>query len=98
VPTGKTPGLQEVAGNGVMRDWFVGILWAIGVFLVLYRGYGRRENTALNIAGMLLIMVAMVPMDWTCGTACPKISTRRQLAAEKPRDQKYQVGSCGDQG
>jgi len=73
VPSGKPPGLLEVAGNGVMRNWFVGILWAIGVFLVLYRGYGRRENIALNFAGVLLIMVAMFPMDWTCGTACPKI-------------------------
>ena len=75
VPTGSPPGLLDVAGNGVMRNWFVGILWAIGVFLVLYRGYGRRENTALNFAGILLIMVAMFPMDWTCGTACPKVST-----------------------
>jgi hypothetical protein len=75
VPSGKPPGLLEVAGNGVMRNWFVGILWAIGVFLVLYRGYGRRENIALNFAGVLLIMVAMFPMDWTCGTDCPKVST-----------------------
>jgi len=74
VPTAQPPGLFEIAGNGVMRNWFVGILWAIGVFLVLYRGYGRRENTALNIAGVLLIIVAMFPMDWTCGTACPKVS------------------------
>ncbi|MBD1845056.1 hypothetical protein H6F89_16945 [Cyanobacteria bacterium FACHB-63] len=74
VPTAQTTGLFDVAGKGVMRNWFVGILWAIGVFLVLYRGYGRRENTALNIAGVLLIVVAMFPMDWTCGTSCPKVS------------------------
>ncbi|WP_088890254.1 hypothetical protein [Leptolyngbya ohadii] len=74
VPTGQPPGLFDVAGNGVMRNWFVGILWAIGVFLVLYRGYGRRENIALNIAGVLLIAVAMFPMDWTCGATCPKVS------------------------
>ncbi|MBD1849746.1 hypothetical protein [Leptolyngbya sp. GB1-A1] len=74
VSTGQPPGLFEVAGNGVMRNWFVGILWAIGVFLVLYRGYGRRENIALNIAGVLLIIVAMFPMDWTCGVTCPKVS------------------------
>lgn len=74
VPTAQPPGLHDIAGNGVMRNWFVGILWAIGVFLVLYRGYGRRENTALDIAGVLLIVVAMFPMDWTCGTTCPKVS------------------------
>ncbi|MBI4782424.1 MAG: hypothetical protein HY785_14070 [Oscillatoriophycideae cyanobacterium NC_groundwater_1537_Pr4_S-0.65um_50_18] len=74
VPTAQPPGLFEIAGNGVMRNWFVGILWAISVFLILYRGYGRRENTVLNIAGVLLIAVAMFPMDWTCGTTCPKVS------------------------
>jgi hypothetical protein len=74
VPTTQPPGLFDVAGNGTMRNWFVGILWAIGVFLVLYRGYGRRENTALNIAGVLLVIVAMFPMDWICGTSCPKVS------------------------
>jgi hypothetical protein len=74
VPTAQPPGLHDIAGNGVMRNWFVGILWAVGVFLVLYRGYGRRENIALNIAGVLLIAVAMFPMDWTCGTTCPKVS------------------------
>ncbi len=74
VPTAQPPKLLEIAGNGVMRNWFVGILWAIGVFLVLYRGYGRRENIALNVAGVLLIVVAMFPMDWTCGATCPKVS------------------------
>jgi hypothetical protein len=74
VPTAQTPGLFEIAGNGVMRNWFVGILWAISVFLILYRGYGWRENNALNVAGMLLIAVAMFPMGWTCGATCPPVS------------------------
>lgn len=74
VPTAQPPELFDVAGNGVMRNWFVGILWAIGVFLVLYRGYGRRENIALNVAGVLMIVIAMFPMGWTCGTTCPKVS------------------------
>lgn len=74
VPTAQLPGLFDIAGSGVMRNWFVGILWSISVFLILYRGYGRRENIALNIAGVLLIAVAMFPMDWTCGTTCPKVS------------------------
>jgi len=74
VPTSQPPGLLDVAGNGVMRNWFVGILWAIGVFLYLYRGFGRRENIALNIGGLLLVVVAMFPMDWTCGSSCPKVS------------------------
>ncbi len=74
VATRQFPDPFAVAGNGLMRNWFVGILWAIGFFLILYRGYGRRENTALNIAGILLITVAMFPMDWACGETCPKVS------------------------
>jgi len=74
LPTAQPPGLFDVAGNGVMRNWFVGILWAVGVFLVLYRGYGRRENIALNVAGVLLIIVAMFPMGWICGATCSQIS------------------------
>ena len=62
VPMSQPPTLFALAGNGVMRNWFVGMLWGIGVFLLLYKGFGRRENTALNIAGVLLIVVAMVPM------------------------------------
>jgi hypothetical protein len=57
-----------------MRNWFVGILWAIGFFLILYKGFGRRESRALNLAGLLLIMVSMFPMGWTCRDACPKVS------------------------
>jgi hypothetical protein len=62
------------AGAGAMRNWFVGILWAIGVFLLLYRGFTQRENIALDLAGILLIVVAMVPMEWGCGDSCQKVS------------------------
>jgi hypothetical protein len=74
--TSAAPGFDPFsgAGQGQMRNWFVGILWAIGVFLILYRGYGRRENQALNIAGILLILVAMFPMEWACGNTCSKIT------------------------
>jgi hypothetical protein len=74
VPTLQPPSLLDVEGNGVMRNWFVGILWAVGIFLILYRGYGRRENIALNIAGIFLIGIAMFPMGWTCGSTCSKVS------------------------
>lgn len=72
LPTSQFPDVQAVAGMGLMRNWFVGILWAIGVFLFLYKGFGYRENTALNAAGILLILVAMFPMGWTCGTHAPR--------------------------
>ncbi|PTM90485.1 hypothetical protein [Dietzia psychralcaliphila] len=43
------------------RSLFVGILVAIGVALVAYRGYTRGENALLNGAGVLSIVVALVP-------------------------------------
>lgn len=43
------------------RDLFVGLLWALGLFLVLYQGLSRAENLFLTLAGVLLIGVAMVP-------------------------------------
>ena len=45
------------------RDLFVGLLWALGLFLVLFQGFGRAENLLLTAAGALLIGVAMVPTD-----------------------------------
>jgi len=46
----------------VMRDEFVGILVAIGALLVVYRGYTQLENVALDLAGVFLPGVALVPM------------------------------------
>ncbi len=43
------------------RDLFVGLLWALGLFLVLFQGLSRAENWLLTFAGFLLIGVAMVP-------------------------------------
>src|SRR5947209_5582516 len=57
-----------------MRVWFVGILWAIGAFLYLYRGFSTTEYRLLNIAGLAAIVVAVVPMGVPevckyCGTS-----------------------------
>jgi hypothetical protein len=46
-----------------MRTWFVGILFAIGAFLYLYKGFSDKENWALNIAGICAIGVAIFPMQ-----------------------------------
>ena len=43
------------------RSLFVGTLVAIGVALVAYRGYTRGENLLLNAAGVLAVVVALVP-------------------------------------
>jgi hypothetical protein len=46
-----------------MRGFFVGILWAIGIFLILYRGFSTTETWLLNIAGFSAIAVALIPME-----------------------------------
>jgi hypothetical protein len=45
-----------------MRDVFVGVLCAVGAFLVLYRGFSDREEWALNIAGLSGVGIALFPM------------------------------------
>ena len=55
------------AGDGAMRDEFVAAVGAIGVMLILYKGFNRFEHWALNIAGVSAIGVALVPegtSDW----------------------------------
>lgn len=45
------------------RSIFIGTVVAIGVALVAYRGYTRGENSLLNAAGGLAIVVALVPTE-----------------------------------
>jgi hypothetical protein len=44
-----------------MRDWFVGFLFVVGLFLYLYQGYSKLENYLLNIGGILCIGIAVIP-------------------------------------
>jgi hypothetical protein len=44
------------------RVLFVGILFALGSFLYLYKGFSRREDVALNLAGAFALGVAVCPM------------------------------------
>ncbi len=46
-----------------MRVWFVGLLFAIGAGLFLYKGFTNWENVALNLAGGFAWLVALCPMD-----------------------------------
>jgi hypothetical protein len=46
-----------------MRGWFVGILFALGCFLYLYKGFSRTENWVLNAAGACALIVALIPMQ-----------------------------------
>lgn len=45
---------------------FVGMLCAIGVFLLFYRGYDGRDRAASFVAGICAIVVSQVP----CGSRC----------------------------
>ena len=47
----------------VTRDVFVGVLWAVGIFFILYKGYSKWENVGLYIGGFFAICVAMFPMN-----------------------------------
>lgn len=46
-----------------MRNGFVGILFIIGAFLYLYRGFSNWENWLLNAAGLLAVCIALLPTD-----------------------------------
>jgi len=52
------------ASQGVMRNEFVGILFAVGALLFAYQGYSRFEDMALNVAGVLALGIAIFPMKW----------------------------------
>jgi len=44
------------------RVFFCGLLFALGVFLILYKGFNRPEDILLMIAGCAAICVAIFPM------------------------------------
>jgi len=46
-----------------MRDVFVGILAAIGVFLFCYRGPDKQDNILTNIAGLCAIGIGLLPTE-----------------------------------
>ena len=49
---------------GVMRTWFVGLLFAIGVTLNRYQGHSLWENIFLTVAGLLAWAIAIFPEQW----------------------------------
>ena len=57
-------GLQDSLSayyHTVMRDVFVGAMCAIGVFLLSYRGYDRRDDLAANLACAFAVGTALFP-------------------------------------
>ncbi|MEH2262469.1 hypothetical protein [Nostoc sp.] len=49
---------------GVYRNLFVGILVALSLCLVIYKGFGKLEDWLLNVSGISLACVAFFPMGW----------------------------------
>jgi len=45
------------------RNIFVGVLCAVGVFLLLYKGYSWFEDRVLDVAGVSAVGIAFFPMD-----------------------------------
>jgi uncharacterized membrane protein len=56
--------VQLDSGRGVMRNWFVGGLFAISALLAVYKGFRPAEDLALNLAGVFAALVALLPMAW----------------------------------
>lgn len=58
-----------------MRNWFVGLLFAVSISLGLYRGFSLTEDRLLDAAAILGIGIAIFPTDWNpsqmtgCGVA-----------------------------
>ncbi len=48
-----------------MRDVFVGMVSAIGLFLMTYKGYGKTDTIASNLGGVFAFWSGPVP-DFCC--------------------------------
>ena len=59
-----------------LRDIFVGVLFAVGTFLFLYKGESAREDWLLNVAGISALCIAYFEMekDSDCSATGPGIT------------------------
>jgi hypothetical protein len=57
--------------TGSARDILVGSLCAVGVFLFLFHGLSKLENWLLNVAGVAIIAVALIPSPGSTGSGSP---------------------------
>jgi len=61
--TGLQNSLSAYYNTG-MRDWFVGVLFAVAACLFPYKGLSDRESNLLNTAAILAVLTAVNPFDW----------------------------------
>ncbi|MCX7948892.1 MAG: hypothetical protein N2509_02125 [Treponemataceae bacterium] len=54
-----------------MRDLLVGILGAVGVFLITYQGYDRLDNWVTNGSGLAAFGIALFPSDYPADPPLP---------------------------
>jgi hypothetical protein len=54
-----------------MRNYFVATLVAIGLFLLLYKGFSKGENRLLDIAGICVLAIAFLPNSRDRGATDP---------------------------
>ncbi|HEX3045358.1 MAG TPA: hypothetical protein VHY08_11430 [Bacillota bacterium] len=56
-----------------MRDYFVGLLIGVGLFLITYRGYEKIDAILTDISGICIIGVAIIPAMSDAGGKAVKI-------------------------
>ena len=59
-----------------LRGVFVGLLFAIGIYLYLFKGFSPAENMWLNVAGTFAVLIALLPTTQGCQTSCGTFTTR----------------------
>lgn len=62
--------LGQAEATTPLRSWFVGGLFIMGAFLILYRGFSVAENWLLNLSGLCSIGVAIFPSGYQCIDGC----------------------------
>jgi len=60
-PSNALPGSLSGYYYTHMRNVFVGVLWAVGLFLFAYRGRNKLENRITNIAGLAAVCISCFP-------------------------------------
>lgn len=68
---GLLPSMSAYAHAGWVSWVFNGYLGGIGWLLVSYRDGSAEENHLLTAAGVFAYLVALIPVDPSCGRFCP---------------------------